>query len=231
MASHHVERWLGFLLVHPFLHDPHPQCCFWYTRVFPFARLSVLERWTNLKLIWTHGESFRFVTARPATIIIREVKFTPGTTSTEVETLSVPDSVRSAMPSTSNCDYLMGWVIFLPAPCQLAIAHDGKVLVWDSWNSIPLLSCTDAKCHQRMSFSPDGRLCAYSTAGSEIHLWKKFPTGYILWRGMLTFSAMHPSPLLSPNGESIVVFGGRSTCSWRTKGFATTPSSLLPRGR
>ena len=75
-----------------------------------------------------------------------------------------------------------------------------------------------------MTFSSDGRFFACSTTGLEVYLWKESPTGYTLI-GRLQSSATCSTPLLSPNGESIITFGGRAIQLWHTKDF-TTPSSI-----
>ena len=178
--------------------------------------------------IWTHGESLRFVTARAKTIVIWELGFTSGPIPTEIETIPVSGDVESAVLSCNNSTGgLMEQVRFLPTSCRLAIARAEKVLVWDLRNSISLLhnSGTDVKYHPRRSFSSDGRFFACSTTGSEILLWKESPTGYAL-HGTLTPGTEHSTPLLSPNGESIVAFGGGTTIRlWHTNSF-TTPSSI-----
>ena len=176
--------------------------------------------------IWTHGESLRFATVGLTTITIWEVGFTSETSPTEVETLSVPDSVRSAIPSHIDYSDLTERVQFLPTSYRLGIVHDGKVLVRDVQNSATLLSHTDTCCCPEMSFSSNGRFFACSTTGYEIHLWKESPTGYVL-HGTLVSSTGNPSLLLSPNGESIVTFGERTIRLWHTKSFTAPPSSAL----
>jgi len=78
-----------------------------------------------------------------------------------------------------------------------------------------------------MTFS-DGHLFACSTTGSETYLWKESPTGYILHE-ILTSSDVHPNPLLSPNGELIVVSDDSTLRLWHTKSPTTPPSSTLTR--
>ena len=178
--------------------------------------------------IWTHGEFLRFATVGPTTITIWEVGFTSETPPTEVETLSVSDSVRSAIPPNDDYDDLAGRVQFLPTSCRLGIVDQGKVLVWDARNSKSLLSQTDTRCHPGMSFSADGRFFACSTTGYEVHLWKESSTGYVL-HGTLVSSTGNSSLLLSPNGESIITFGDGTVRLWHTKGFTAPPSSVLAR--
>jgi len=176
--------------------------------------------------IWTHGKSLRFATLGLTTITIWEVGFTSETPPTEVETLSVPNDIRSAMPPHIDYPDLAERVQLLPASCRLVIAHQGKVLVWDARNSKSLLSQTDTRCSPRMSLTSDGRFFACSTTGYEIHLWKDSPTGYVL-HGTLASSNGIPSLLLSPNGESIITFGERTIRLWHTKSFTAPPSGVL----
>ena len=178
--------------------------------------------------IWAHGDSLRFATATPTTITILEVGFASGTTATEVETITVPENIFSALPTHADIVGHMEQARLLPALSRLAIAHQGDFPVWDTRNSKPLLRCTDIRCRPRISFSSDGRFLTCPTTGSEIYLWKESPTGYTL-QGVLT-SSMHSNPLLFPNGEAIVVFGDRLIRLWRTKGLTTPPSDISTRG-
>ena len=167
-------------------------------------------------LIWTHGESLRFATSDATAITTWEVGFSSGGTPTKVEALSTPEGFNKHTV-----------VELLPAPCRLAlVSQDGsRVQVWDARNSRYLLQCTDAEFNPTTSFSPDGRFFACPTFRSDIYLWKESPAGYMLY-GILASSIKHPFPLLSRNGESIVVFGGCAIQLWRTKRFTTPPNIL-----
>ena len=178
--------------------------------------------------IWTHGESLRFVTTGPMTMTIWEIGFASGTTPMEVETLPIPDTVCSTFPSHNDYNDLTERVRFLPVSCRLAIAHEGKVTVWDTRNSKSLLSHADPKCHPRISFSSDGSFFACSTTGTEIHLWKESRTGY-RYHKTLTSSTEYSNPLISPNGKLVVAAGGRAIRLWHTKSFPATTSSILTR--
>ena len=170
--------------------------------------------------IWTHGEYLQFATANTTTIAIWEAGFAPGAAPTEVETLPAPDGFEGNS---------LGGPQFHPALYRLAFVSQGRILVWDSRNSRYLLECTNAEFDPPMSFSSDGRFFACSTTGSDVHLWKESPAGYTL-HGILTSSAKHPDPLLSGNGESIVVSSGCTIRLWHTKSFSTPPSSILTKG-
>ena len=176
---------------------------------------------------WTYGGSLRFATADAMSITIWEVGFTSGAALRQVETLHAPDLDPRKFHLT-NTNGRVERVRFLTAPYRLALFSEGKVMVWDFRNSKRLLHHTDTRDSPKMSFSSDGRLFACSTAGSDVHLWKESPTGYIL-HGKLATNAGGPSPLLSRNGESIVVFGDRTIRLWRTKSFTAPPSSMFTR--
>jgi WD40 repeat protein len=164
--------------------------------------------------IWTHGESLWYATADATTITIWEVGFISGGPPMKVETLPTPDGFDPTCTKAS--------VKLLPAPYRLAIAFAEKVLVWDLRNSKCLLDYSVVSTRPLMSFSSDGRFFALSVAGPEIYLWKESPTGYI-FHGTLESRARHPIPLFSRNGESIVVFSGRTIKLWRTNIFTTRP--------
>jgi len=188
--------------------------------------VSVSSKGQVSNIIWTRGESLRFATLGSTTITIWEVGFTSETSPTEVETLSVPNDVLSALPPPLKYFHPADRVQFLPASCRLAIVHQGSVLVWDARNSKPLLSQTDTGYSSGMSFSSDGRFFACSTDGCEAHLWEESPTGYV-FRGTLVSGTKSPGLLFSPNGGSIVTFGDPTIQLWHTKSFVTPPSSTL----
>ena len=167
--------------------------------------------------IWTHEESLRFATADATTITIWEVGFISGAAPKEIETLPTPDGFDNERPRFTQLH---------PTPYQLAFVSRDKILVWDAQNSRFLLERADAKFGPSMSFSSDGRFFACSTAGSNVYLWKESPDGYIL-HGILASNAGYgPTPLLAPNGKSIVTFGGRTIKSWRTRSITVPPSTI-----
>ena len=128
---------------------------------------------------------------------IWEVEFGSDGMFKGVETLPVPE------------DWVRDWgqvniqhrVEFLPAPLRLALVFRSEVMVWDAQDSKFLLLYTDTTFYPKMSFSSDG-LFAFSTAGSDACPWMESPTGYRLLQ-ILASTAVHSSPLLSQNGESI----------------------------
>ena len=178
--------------------------------------------------IWTHGESLRFATATgPETITVWEVGFTPGTTPTEVEILSQPSLVDDGSPSHIDCSNLRSTFHLIPAQSQLCIASAGRVQVWDGRASRFLLRHTDIK-HNRMSFSSDDRFVACLTTESEIYIWKRSPTGYLL-HGTLPSGAGGLIPLLSPNGESIIVLSDHMIQLLHTRDSTIPPSAASAR--
>ena len=153
--------------------------------------------------IWTHGESLRFATSEGAAITIWEVEFTQGATHKEIETLSVPNDAGQ----TRAFDLKM-------------TKRVGQAL-WGSQNSVSLRRKTNSS----LSFSSDGRFFARSGTRRGVKLFKESSTAYTLI-GKLQSTAGHSIPLFSPNGKSIITFGGSTVIQlWHTKDF-TTPSSI-----
>ena len=179
-----------------------------------------------VKNIWTHGESLRFVAISKTATTIWEVGFTSDAIPTMVETFPPIGGDTTVNHKLHKC------IGFHPAPYRFAFSSDelNDVGVWDVQKSKLLLSCRGTGGNPRVSFSSDGRFFACSTPEPSIHLWKESPTGYILHNTLAT-SIVHSHPLLSPNGESIVVFGGSTIQLWRTKGFTTTPSNVSTQTR
>jgi len=181
--------------------------------------------------IWTHGESLRFITVGVKAITIWELGFTSYAIPTEVETLPAPEDIDfRSFYSWWDEDRTAEYIQFLPTPCRLALVWFGKVKVWDVQNSKSLLDCKDTYFEPDMSFSSDGRFFACSTSGADVYLWKESPTGYILHE-ILVCKTLPSRPLLSQNGESIVVIGSPKIRLWRMKDFITPPSSFLTHTR
>ena len=181
--------------------------------------------------IWTHGESLRFATTQGAAITIQEVGFTRRVTEVrEIETLSVPSDADQAEAFDPEAQEHLTRTQFFPALCRVAftrvsLAPADELLVWDTQNSVSLLHSMGTGWHPRMTFSSDGRFFACSTTGVDVYLWKESSTGYTLI-GRLSATTQRSTPLLSPNGESIITFGGSTIQLWHTKYF-TAPSSIL----
>ena len=180
--------------------------------------------------IWTHGESLRFISLERRTVIIWEVELAPGATPAAVETL--PDLEDALLGSSQryNQDAATS-VQFHPAPHRLTITRPhlpgtNGVQVWDIRGPKTLLRYRNSDFYSTPTFSSDGRFFACSTTKSEVYLWKESSTGYILHK-KLPPSTKSSTPLLSPNGESIIVFNGPFIQLWHTKNLTTTLPTTL----
>ena len=175
--------------------------------------------------MWTQEESLRFSTIDLTAVTIWEVGFTPEATSAAVETLYIPDNFQHPEQV---------YVRFLPASRRHVLVHGppmNGVLVWDGQDSRPLahylgVDLDFAYYNTRIDFSHDGCFLACATTESEIGLWKESSTGYVLHGRLEVSSNRYTRPLLSPNGELIIDFGGRTTRLWHTRSFTTPPSRI-----
>ena len=176
---------------------------------------------------WAHGELLRFATPKPTGITIWEVGVFPGATPTEVETVSIPGETIEMSVFTPKSQEDFWWTEFHPASYRLAfIDAKGTLLVWDARVSRLLLRYKETSSRGSMTFSSDGNFFACATLGSGVFLWKWSPTGYTLFQRLATDTLFSLS-LLSPNGESIVTFGGDAIQLWHTKRFTTPTSNIL----
>ena len=166
--------------------------------------------------IWTQGESFQFTTLHGTNIVIWEVGFALDAIPMEFGVFPIPGGFNGHK-------WKYPQVRLFPTPHRLVLASEVRVMVWDSQSFRVLLDGPGVKYDRWMSFSSDGHFFAYRTFGQEIYLWKESPTGYIL-HASLEPSAKYPKPILSPNGQSIVVFGEHIVQLWHTKDL-TTPTS------
>jgi len=165
-------------------------------------------------MIWTHDIFIRFATFRPGSITIWEVGFTSEHSAAEVESLPIPNIFD---PSKE--------FLFLPTVSRLAFVLENAIFVWDAQHSKLLLSSVDIKKPREMTFSSDGHFFACATDSPEIYLWKDSPTGYTLHR-ILMFNIGPCSPLLSPDGRSIIAFSGSALQLWHTMDSTTSISSV-----
>jgi len=155
--------------------------------------------------IWTHGECIRFVTVKSGSITTWEISFTPIHTVTEVGSLPTPDNITHS----DKC-------LFLPTLSRLAFITEGAVLVWDAHSSKLLLNFL-GDIQFTMTFSTNGHFFACETTSQEIFLWKESPTGYILHQKITpNLGGLLIEPLLSPNGESIIVINDSTIQLWHT---------------
>ena len=174
--------------------------------------------------IWTHGESLRFVTAKTGSLTIWETEFNSIHTLAEVNSFPTPDNINYG--ERYETQYL-----FLPTLSRLAFTFRDTVSVWDAQASKLLLNFRgdvrstgifESDQSTGMSFSPDGRFFAYRVIGVGIHLWKDSPAGYMLHQIVKPAGHTFISPLLSPNGESIIAFSDSTIQLWHTAD--STPS-------
>ena len=194
-----------------------------------------------LDKIWTHGDHLRCGTIESGSITIWEVGFTPAAPK-EVESLPIPDEAHPPQGFLFHSTPPQGLLfhptppqgfLFHPTPPRLALITKGSILVWDCQDSKFLLDSANPMGHMRiqMCFSPDGHffVCGVFFQGSldpEICLWKESPTGYILHQRLISSSSAF-KPLISPNGESMITFGGSRAQLWYTTDTTTSPSAAL----
>ena len=165
--------------------------------------------------IWTHGEFLRFATVEPGSITIWQVGFTSKHTLAEIESLPAPDDIG------------FDEHLFLPTLSRIAFTPEQAVLIWDARDSKFLLNFVCGGNTGEMSFSPDGRFFACQVSGQGVCLWKESPTGYVLYRKLVSNTGVTPS--LSPDGESIILSGGHETQLWRTTDPINPPPSNPPQ--
>ena len=146
--------------------------------------------------IWTHGEYLQFATIEPGSITLWQVSFTSSHAPTKIGSLSTPDNFSSE------------GLVLLPTLSRLAFVVDGEIHVWDAQQNKVLLHSVDVKDPRAvsLSFSSDGQFLACGTRGRECHIWKESPTGYSSYQKLLC-DANVTTPLVSPNGESVISSG------------------------
>lgn len=139
---------------------------------------------------------------------------TNGGTLVEVDSLPAPDDIGYKGEHYKEEHYEEEY-LFLPTLSRLAFTFRDTVSVWDAQASKLLLNFRgdvrstgifESDQSTGMSFSPDGRFFAYRVIGVGIHLWKDSPAGYMLHQIVKPAGHTFISPLLSPNGESIIAF-------------------------
>ena len=176
-----------------------------------------IEGWIT-GTIWTHGECLRYAIFELRSITIWEVGFAS----------SHPPTVVESLPGPDNFDPTEGF-LFLPTHSRFAFILHDTAFVWDAQHSKLLLHSVDAKDLRGMTFSSDGCFFACGTSGRELYLWKESPTGYILHQKLISNGASY-SPLLSPNGQSIIRSSHSTLQLWHTMDSATFPSALPTQG-
>ena len=185
--------------------------------------------------LWTHGEFLWFATidqipveaTGPKSITVRKVGLTPTAVIIAVETFPVPEGVtlskftRVDFPQFSACSQPL-----LTPSLPVVFCDRCDILVLDARNSKILLHLQDFDEFLGATCSSGGGFFACSIPGSGIYLWKDSPTGYVL-RGKLPLPARFCTPLLSPNGESIIIISDFAIKLWRMKTLPITPSDTF----
>ena len=192
--------------------------------------------------IWTHGERLRFAVVRESSIVIQETGFTSSAVLDEVESFPAPpESMEHGHRS-----------IFLPSLSRMAFSSSQKIWVWDARRSkfllkyrhynvngtprttfsVPpryefLLKHSPHNAGLKMTFSSDGEFFAATTSPDrDIYLWKNSSAGYVLHR-KFPHTALRLSPILSPDGESIIIQDINSVRLWPTRGQLVPPSASI----
>ena len=190
------------------------------------TRCNVVSEGRIATPIWTHGHYLRFATVKPGSITIREVEFTLVHAPAEVKSFPAPDETADGRN-----------FLFLPTLSRLAFTLRDTVLVWDANDSKfllksgPILSPDSPRTPHPPylslgSFSDDGRFFACMTTSHEVYVWKEFPSGYALHQTFPGGPTQFRSPLLSPNGESIVAFTNEAIHLLPTRDSILPPSSV-----
>ena len=157
--------------------------------------------------IFTCDKFLQFVTVKPRSITMWEVDFTLTDRPTVVQSL---DGVDYTEPFNES--------LFLPALFRLALAFRDKLLVWDAQDSKLLLEAPSFDAHT-MTFSSNGYFFAcISRNTNKVQIWKESPAGYTLHQKLeFTTFRVYAGPLLSPDGESIVVSLHSTIHLWHTR--------------
>ena len=170
--------------------------------------------------IWTHKESLRFAVILPDwKIIVREIPFALGDSYTDLtDPLPTPPDLNPAEP-----------FLFFPVLNRISYISRGSVTIWDIRNKKYLLTAKDVAFKaSAMSFSPNGHFFACGTIGSDTYLWKDGTDGYTLHQ-KLTSSVMSPTPLFSPDNNSIITWARSTIQLWPLEDSAIPTSTDTPQ--
>ena len=172
--------------------------------------------------IWAHGEFLRFATVKPGLITTCQVEFTFTHPPEVVERLVVPEEI------TDEDTYRE--FLFLSTRSRLASHCDATLVIWDAQASKFLLNISPIHTNT-MTFSPDGRLFACTSKDTgDVCVWKETLAGYNLHQH-LALPTSYATPLLSPNGESLVVYVDSTTNLWHTKAPILSRDPTPSRGQ
>jgi len=159
--------------------------------------------------IWTNGDCLQFATVEAQSITIWEIGFTSSCAPVKVKSLPTPHNFSSK-------EFLL-----LSTFSRLAFILQGRVLVWDTQHLKTLLDFAGIENPRNISFSPDGHFFVCGTEGLEFYLWKESPNGYLLHQ-KITPSTKSTKQSISPDGGSIIAFGGSTIQLWHTTHSPTT---------
>jgi hypothetical protein len=160
--------------------------------------------------IWTCGEYLQFATVGLGSITLQQVSFTSSQGPIKIESIPIPDK------------FSLDTLVLLSAISKLAFILEGRVVVQNSQHHKVLLDSIDVKNPTDISFSPDGCFFICGTGGPEFYLWKESPDCYLPHQKLVS-STPRTIPVISPNGESLISFGGSTLQLWYTK--SPTPFS------
>ena len=166
-------------------------------------------------MIWTHSECLQFATFGPESLTIWEVGFASKRPPKELKSLPTPNNFSPLK------EYL-----FLSTPTRLAFIIKETIFVWDTQQSKFLLESEDIETPHRMTFSSSGNFFACMSGTRELCLWMESITGYILHQKIPCSTGQPEIPLLSPNGQSIIMFSGATIQLWRTIDSTISQSSI-----
>ena len=163
--------------------------------------------------IWTCGEYLHFATQEQEVIQMWQVSFTSSHVPTKANSLSTP------------YNFSLEELVLLPNLPRLAFISHENVVVWDAQHHKVLLDSADVENPNSMTFSSDGHFFMCGTKGREFHVWKESPAGYLPYQ-KLASGVQGPIPLISPNAESVVTFGGNILQLWHMSSFHTSPPHI-----
>lgn len=164
-----------------------------------------------VEIIWADDECLHFATLDSGSITLWQVGFTPNNPPTKVGSLSTPDNLPSDLA-------------LYPPLSLLAFILEGRVLVWDAKDHRVLLDSTYAANPRAISFSPDGHFLVCGTKSKEFHIWKQSSGGYLPHQKLIS-SIQWPTPLISPNEQLVISFGGELLQLWHIINSSTPPTS------
>ena len=184
----------AFITTYNLLPDTHPP-----VRCVPEGRI--------IPPIWTHGECLQFATVEQGSITIWEAGFNLVHPPAKAKTLPAPPEAVDG-----------GALLFLPVLFRLAFVLRDTIFVWDATASRFLLKSrlkpasdlvrAPESLHfpHRSTFSSNGQRFAHMDTTGDLYVWKESSPGYVLHQ-KLTFDTPIEcaGPLLSPNGESIII--------------------------